>query len=262
MAPAASSTDAIDPLPRRSQVASEEGDDLRPQLRRRRRAVAGPVVGEEGMAGALVDVHFDLSSAPADRRVARALAQPLTELGRGVLVLGPDRRKQRAAQLLDQLERRRGALGRGAFLEGRFVDEPSPAVHRRVQALARAGEQERVAPAHAEAYASEPAAGVLAPEHERGGAFEVADGALVGYREDPLHHRSGVIHRRWAAFARVQVNAQRGVAEVGEAVGHVPDVLAESAGLVNHYDRRPRCALGARGGRGEIAVYGCVPGAG
>src|SRR6516225_8265937 len=81
-APAAA-LDGYDPptggsrLPGGAQVAGEEGDDLRPQLRRRRRAVTGPVVGEERMAGAVVDVHFDLPPAPADRRAARALPQLL-----------------------------------------------------------------------------------------------------------------------------------------------------------------------------------------
>jgi hypothetical protein len=39
--------------------------------------------------------------------------------------------------------------------------------------------------------------------------------------------RLQVVHRRRAAFARVQVDAERNVADVGQAVGDVADVLVE-----------------------------------
>ena len=53
-----------------------------------------------------------------------------------------------------------------------------------------------------------------------------------------------------AAFARVQVDAERHVADVGEAVGDVADVLAEAAGLVDH-DRSPGWLAASAGARGS-----------
>ena len=52
-----------------------------------------------------------------------------------------------------------------------------------------------------------------------------------------------------AAFARVEVDAQRDVAEVGQAVGDVADVLVEAHRLVDHDDRAARLVAGSPGGR-------------
>src|SRR5205807_10356340 len=95
-----------------AEVAGEEGDDLEPEPRGGLGAVARTVVGEERMARALVDVHFDLLAA-----LARARAQLLADRGRGVVVLGSDRREQRAFELRRELERRRRPKRRRDLLE-------------------------------------------------------------------------------------------------------------------------------------------------
>ena len=74
-----------------------------------------------------------------------------------------------------------------------------------------------------------------------GGAVEVAEHALVGHREQALEQRLHVARRRRAAFAGVEVDAERHVADVREAVDDVADVLAEAAGLVDHDHRRAGC---------------------
>src|SRR5437764_601529 len=134
-----------------------DASPLAPELRGGLGAVGRTVVSEEGMARALVVVHFHLLPTGAC-----ACAQLLADRGRGVVVLGADRREQRALELRGELERRRGPKRRGDLLEGRFVDEPAPAVDGRVEPVARAGEQERVAPAHAEADAADASIAVLA----------------------------------------------------------------------------------------------------
>ena len=92
---------------------------------------------------------------------------------------------------------------------------------------------------------------VLAGAQEVGGALEVAQHGRVGHREQARHHRLHVVHRRRPAFARVEVDAERHVAEVGEAVDDVADVLAEAARLVDHDHRRVRRRRrpGVRGSR-------------
>ncbi len=99
-----------------AEVCLQKRHHLSPQLGRGLRPVRRPVVGEEGVADALVDVDFDLLSAGGG-----SLAQLLCDLGGGIGVLGADYREQRAAQLSGKLERRRGALGRGGVLRGGFV---------------------------------------------------------------------------------------------------------------------------------------------
>ncbi len=61
------------------------------------------------------------------------------------------------------------------------------------------------------------------------------------------------------AFAGVEVHAERHVAEVGEAVGDVADVLVEAAGLVDHDQTRSRAVRS--GGAREVAVDLCPLGA-
>src|SRR5438105_11044122 len=133
-----------------AQVLPQEGHDLAPQRRRRPWTVGRAVVREERMARALVFIHFDLLAAPPC-----ALSQLLADRRGGVLVLGADRREQRAFELLGQLERGSGPYIAGALLRRGVVDEAAPAVHRGIQAVARAGEQQRVAPAHAKADAAQ-----------------------------------------------------------------------------------------------------------
>ena len=65
-----------------------------------------------------------------------------------------------------------------------------------------------------------------------------------------LHHRLHVARRRRPAFARVEVDAERYVAEVGDAVGDVADVLVEPPGLVDHDH--------AGGGVGGVDGEGCA----
>ena len=94
------------------QILVKERDGIRPQLGRRRLAIARPVIGEKGVAGILVDL---------DRNVLAGALRPgvqLLGLGQGrVLVLLTKHRKQRAVQLPDQIEDRlwprRGGLGVG-----------------------------------------------------------------------------------------------------------------------------------------------------
>src|ERR1700722_14574431 len=126
------------------QGALEERHELAPQLRRGLGPVGRAVVGEERVAGAVVDVDFDLLAGPGGGRAQRALAQLVAELGRGVVILGADGREQRALQvLLDHLERRRRALLGRALVERRAVDEASPAVDRGGQLFRGAREQQR-----------------------------------------------------------------------------------------------------------------------
>ena len=117
----------------RLQVPCRNGTISLPQLRGRLGAVGRAVVGEEGVAGALVDVDFDLLAARAAARSRSCSAS----CGRGVLVLGADRREQRAAAACSASSsggvgrcRRRALVGRGA------VDEAAPAVDGGVEAVA------------------------------------------------------------------------------------------------------------------------------
>ena len=61
-------------------------------------------------------------------------------------------------------------------------------------------------------------------------------------------------YRRRTAFARIQVHPKRHIADVGEAVDHVADVLAQPTGLVDHDHRRPALLARGLGGDGQIAV--------
>src|ERR1700730_15060912 len=87
----------------RPQVAREEGHDRPPQRVRGPVPVGRPVVGEEGVTGALVQVHFHLLPA-----LTGTPPQLLPDLGRGIRIFSSDRGQQRAAQPLGKLERRRG----------------------------------------------------------------------------------------------------------------------------------------------------------
>src|SRR5271166_920199 len=236
------------------QVPVDERHDRLPELGRRPGPVGRAVVGEEGVPRTLVHVDFDLLTARL-----RALAQLLAQRRRGVLVLGSDRRQQGAVQLLGELERRRRPRRRRALIWRGFVDEAAPAVDRGIQSVARAGEQQRVAPAHAEADAADPAAHLGTCAQEVGRSVEVAQYGLIGHREQALHQRRQVAGRRRAAFARVEIHAERHAAEVGEAVGDIADVLVEAAGLVDDDHAR---VLARVCGPGQIAVHLCAPGAG
>ena len=134
------------------------------------------------------------------------------------------------------------------------VDEAPPAVHRRVQPVAGAREQQRVTASHAEADAPDLAADLLPRSQKVRRALEVAQRGGVGHREKPPHDRLHIVHRRRPAFARVQVHPQRHVAEVGEAVDHILGVLGQPGRRVNHDHRRPGPLVVARG-RGQIAVH-------
>ncbi len=79
-------------------MALQERHDLAPQLRGGLGSVGRAVVGEESVAGVVVDVDFDFVAA-----VGGALAQLLGERRRGVLVFGADRGEQRAFELLGEL---------------------------------------------------------------------------------------------------------------------------------------------------------------
>ena len=105
---------------------------------------------------------------------------------------------------------------------------------------------------------------VRARAQEVGGALEVAEHGRVGHREQPREQRLHVARGRRAAFARVEVDAQRHVADVGEAVDDVADVLAEPTGLVDHdHPCRGRAARALAGaGVGEVAVHRRAAGAG
>src|SRR5271155_3034287 len=66
----------------RAQLSCQEGHDLGPQLRGGPGPVGRAVVGDEGVPGALIHIHFDHLPAGGG-----ALAQLLADLGRGILVL-------------------------------------------------------------------------------------------------------------------------------------------------------------------------------
>src|SRR4051794_29090406 len=109
-------------------MAPQKRHDLLPQPGGRARAIGWAVVGEEGVAGTLIDVDLDLLTAATDRRSAGPLEQLRADLGGGVLVLGADRRQQRAAELLGPLQWRHRPRGGGVLLGRGPVDEAAPAV--------------------------------------------------------------------------------------------------------------------------------------
>ena len=211
--------------------------------RRRLGTVAGAVVGEERVAGALVDVDFDLLAA---RRGARSRSC-VAELGRGVLVLGADRREQRAAEL--GRPARAAASGAAAVERSSGVARSMKPPQQSTAASSRsrgAGEQQRVAPAHAEADAADPPGHV---RRARAGGRRRPRGRRARVASD-IENRRAIIacmspSRRRAAFARVQVDAERHVADVGEAVG-----------------RRRGCARRGRRPRGSRSSPGWLAGVG
>src|ERR1700730_11126075 len=129
----------------RLQMLVEERHGVLPQLRRGTLAIARPVIGEEGVPGVLVDL---------DRHVLagalRAAAQFFRLRDCRVLVLLAEHREQRAMQAVDHVEDRRRTRRRRLGIRGRAVDEPAPAIHRRIGLVAAAREEQGLAPARAE----------------------------------------------------------------------------------------------------------------
>ena len=81
------------------QVLVEERDGIRPQLGRRRFAIARPVIGEKGVPGVFVDFDRDVLAGTLPPG-----AQFLGLRDRRVLVLFAEHGKQRAVKLPDQIE--------------------------------------------------------------------------------------------------------------------------------------------------------------
>ena len=183
------------------------------------------------MAGILVHLDRDI--------LAGALRPRAQFLGLGdgrVLILLAEDAEERAMKLPDQIEDRLRPRRCGFGVGGRPMDEPAPAIDRRIDLVAAAGEQQGLPPARAKADGADFCRGAGKPAQMRCRRFEIADRLGVRLAEHDRHDCGHVARIGRPSGAGIEIGRHRVVADIGKAPGDVADMLNEPKGLVDHND--------------------------
>src|SRR5580704_828398 len=148
----------------------------------------------------------------------------------------------------DRRRARRGRLG----IRRRAVDEPAPAIDRRIGLAAAAREEEGLAAAGAEPDDADLAGGAWERAQMIRRRLEVLHRLRIRLTKHDREDSVDVVRIGWPTLAGIEVGRQRVVADIGKAPGNVADVLDQPEGLVDDDDAGilPRLTRS-----GEVALY-------
>src|SRR5258705_6353929 len=152
-------------------MLAEEGVGLVPAIDRLLDAVAGPLGGEEAVAGAVIAMELVSLAELLQYRLGA-----VDMVGRGVLVVIAEQAQQRTAQLVGEVDRRHRPLGAELLGILRIVDDDiaAPAIDRGVDIGQRAGGEIGVAAARAEADHADLAGGIGLLAQVSGAGIDIA----------------------------------------------------------------------------------------
>src|SRR5262245_48647509 len=158
----------------------------------------------------------------------------------GVFVVVAEQAEQRTAQFRREIDGRDRALG--VELLGVVDDDvAAPAIHRRVDAVERAGGEIGMTPARAEADHSDPAVGIGLGAQKLHAARGVAQHLLVGDAAGRAYAGADVVGGA-CAYAEIEVRRDRRQSMMGELAGRLLDPFIPPRHVMDQHHAGPRPA--------------------